>query len=53
VLDRLATCYQTDAATGGLTVFDEARNGPWSRPPIFPCELVSAVGDHLRDAAPL
>ena len=46
-LDRLATCYQTDAATGRLAVFDEARNGLWSRPPIFPSELVSTVDDYL------
>jgi CubicO group peptidase (beta-lactamase class C family) len=46
-LDRLATCHQTDAATGRLAVFDEARNGLWSRPPIFPSELVSTVDDHL------
>jgi CubicO group peptidase (beta-lactamase class C family) len=46
-LDRLATCYQTDAARGGLAVFDEPRSGHWARPPIFPHELVSTVDDFL------
>ena len=46
-LDRLATCYQTDATTSGLAVFDEARSGLWSRPPVFPHELVSTVDDYL------
>jgi CubicO group peptidase (beta-lactamase class C family) len=49
-LDRLATCYQTDAATGGLAVFDEARGGRWSRPPVFESGaggLVSTVDDCL------
>jgi CubicO group peptidase (beta-lactamase class C family) len=46
-LDRLATCYQTDAVTGGLAVYDEARSGLWSRPPVFPHELVSTVDDYL------
>ena len=49
-LDRLATCYQTDGATGGLAVFDEARGGRWSRPPVFESGaggLVSTVDDCL------
>jgi CubicO group peptidase (beta-lactamase class C family) len=46
-LDRLATCYQTDAATGRLAVYDEARGGLWSRPPVFPSEVVSTVDDYL------
>jgi CubicO group peptidase (beta-lactamase class C family) len=46
-LDRLATCYQTDAVTGGLAVYDDARSGLWSRPPVFPHELVSTVDDYL------
>jgi CubicO group peptidase (beta-lactamase class C family) len=46
-LDRLATCYQTDAVSGGLAVYDEARGGLWSRPPVFPSELVSTVDDYL------
>jgi CubicO group peptidase (beta-lactamase class C family) len=47
-LDRLATCYRTDAAAGGLAVYDEARGGRWSRPPEFPSAgggLVSTVDD--------
>ena len=49
-LDRLATCYQGDAATGRLTVFDEARGGLWSRPPVFERGgggLVSTANDYL------
>jgi CubicO group peptidase (beta-lactamase class C family) len=49
-LDRLPTCYQTDAATGGLAVFDEARGGRFSRPPVFESGgggLISTVDDFL------
>jgi CubicO group peptidase (beta-lactamase class C family) len=49
-LDRLATCYQSDAATGRLAVFDEARGGLWSRPPVFESGgggLVSTADDYL------
>ncbi len=49
-LDRLATCYQTDAATGRLVVFDDARGGRFARPPIFESGaggLVSTVDDCL------
>jgi CubicO group peptidase (beta-lactamase class C family) len=46
-LDRLATCYQTDGARGGLAVFDEPRSGHWARPPVFPHELISTVDDYL------
>ena len=49
-LDRLATCYQTDPATGGLVVFDEARGGRFARPPVFEsggAGLVSTVDDFL------
>jgi CubicO group peptidase (beta-lactamase class C family) len=45
-LDRLATCYQTNAASGGLAVFDESSGGLWSRPPVFPFELISTVDDY-------
>jgi CubicO group peptidase (beta-lactamase class C family) len=34
-LDRLATCYQTDFATGKTVLFDEARGGRFARPPRF------------------
>src|SRR5712691_10440911 len=34
-LDRLAACYQVDAVTGKLVVFDEARGSRWARPPVF------------------
>jgi CubicO group peptidase (beta-lactamase class C family) len=49
-LNRLATCYQTDPATGKLVVFDEGRGGRWARPPIFESGgggLVSTVDDFL------
>jgi CubicO group peptidase (beta-lactamase class C family) len=49
-LDRLATCYQGDAATSRLAVFDEARGGLWARPPIFESGgggLVSTADDYL------
>jgi CubicO group peptidase (beta-lactamase class C family) len=49
-LERLATCYQTDAERGGLTLFEPARGGDWSRPPAFPSArggLVSTVDDYL------
>jgi CubicO group peptidase (beta-lactamase class C family) len=49
-LDRLATCYQTDPATGRLMVFDKARGGRFTRPPVFESGgggLVSTVDDFL------
>jgi CubicO group peptidase (beta-lactamase class C family) len=49
-IDRLATLYQPDAATGKLVVFDEARGGRWARPPVFEAGgggLVSTVDDYL------
>jgi CubicO group peptidase (beta-lactamase class C family) len=49
-LDRLATFYQPDAATGKLVLFDEARGGRWARPPVFEAGgggLVSTVDDYL------
>jgi len=49
-LDRLPTCYQGDARTGGLAVFDEARGGRFTRPPVFESGgggLVSTVDDYL------
>lgn len=47
-LDRLATSYRTNPKTGMLEVFDEARDGQWSRPPVFPAAaagLVSTIDD--------
>jgi len=49
-LDRLATCYWTDPATGRLSVFDEARGSRFARSPIFESGaggLVSTVDDFL------
>ena len=49
-LDRLATSYGTEFTSGELVVFDEAKNGQWSRPPAFPsgaAGLVSTVDDYL------
>jgi CubicO group peptidase (beta-lactamase class C family) len=34
-IDRLATSYRVDSATGKLAVFDPARGGQWSKPPVF------------------
>jgi CubicO group peptidase (beta-lactamase class C family) len=49
-LDRLATCYHRDPASGTLAVFDEARGGWFARPPVFESGgggLVSTVDDYL------
>ena len=49
-LDRLATCYQIDAGTGRLVIYDEARGGRWARPPVFQSGgggLVSTADDFL------
>jgi CubicO group peptidase (beta-lactamase class C family) len=49
-LDRLATSYWTNPATGTIEVFDKADGGQWSRPPAFPSGgggLVSTVDDYL------
>src|SRR3989475_4325972 len=49
-LDRLATSYWTDLASGKLVVYDEAKGGQWSRPPAFPSGaggLVSTIDDYL------
>jgi len=49
-LERLATSYWTDPASGKLTVYDEPRGGQWSRPPAFPSGaggLVSTIDDYL------
>ena len=49
-VDRLASCYQTDFATGKVVVFDEARGGRFTRPPVFESGgggLVSTVDDYL------
>jgi CubicO group peptidase (beta-lactamase class C family) len=49
-VDRLATSYRTDGATGGLALFDEARGGRFTRPPTFESGgggLVSTVDDYL------
>jgi CubicO group peptidase (beta-lactamase class C family) len=52
-LDRLATCYRVDPATGKLVVWDEARGGHWSQPPIFEAGgggLVSTADDYFAFA---
>ncbi|WP_035840975.1 serine hydrolase domain-containing protein [Kitasatospora azatica] len=49
-LDRFATAYWNDPATGELAVFDEAAGGQWATPPAFPAGaagLVSTVDDFL------
>ena len=49
-LDRLTTAYRTDHETGELVVFDDAREGRFSRPPAFESGaggLVSTVDDYV------
>ena len=49
-LDRLATSYWTDPASGKLTVYDGAKGSQWSHPPAFPSGaggLVSTIDDYL------
>ena len=49
-LDRLATSYWTNFATGAMELYDEAEGGQWSRPPAFPsgaAGLVSTIDDYL------
>ncbi len=49
-LDRLASCYHADPATGRLAVYDEARGGPWACQPVFESGgggLVSTADDYL------
>ncbi len=49
-LDRLASCYHADPATGRLAVYDEARGGFWARQPVFEGGgggLVSTADDYL------
>ncbi|HKC07672.1 MAG TPA: serine hydrolase domain-containing protein [Methylomirabilota bacterium] len=49
-IDRLATSYWSDPASGACEVYDPARGGHWSRPPAFPAAasgLVSTVDDYL------
>jgi CubicO group peptidase (beta-lactamase class C family) len=49
-LDRLATSYWTNPATGAFELYDAAEGGQWSRPPAFPSGgggLVSTVDDYL------
>ena len=49
-IDRLATFYQADMASGQLKVFDEAKGGLFSRPPAFESGaggLVSTADDLL------
>ncbi len=52
-LDRLATSYWTNFETGALEVYDEAKDGQWSRPQAFPSGaggLVSTIDDYLAFA---
>jgi CubicO group peptidase (beta-lactamase class C family) len=49
-VDRLATSYEVDPRTGALALYDEAKGGEWSRPPVFPSAgggLVSTIDDYL------
>jgi CubicO group peptidase (beta-lactamase class C family) len=48
-LDRVATCYRTDFASGEITVLEEARSDLLARPCVFESgagdQLVSTAGD--------
>jgi CubicO group peptidase (beta-lactamase class C family) len=46
-LDRVATCYQTDFASGEITVLEEARSDLLARP----CAFESGAGDQLVSTA--
>lgn len=49
-IGRLATSYWTNYMNGKIEVYDEAKNGQWSRPPAFPSGaggLVSTIDDYL------
>ena len=49
-LDRLASCYIPNPATGTLELFDGVQQSRWGRPPIFPSGadgLVSTIDDYL------
>ena len=55
-LDRLASSYWLDTATGGLVLHDGVADSQWSRPPVFPdaaAGLVSTVDDFLAFGAML
>lgn len=52
-LDRLASCYLSNPATGTLELFDGIENSQWGRPPAFPSGangLVSTLDDYLAFA---
>ena len=49
-LDRLAASYWTNPENGELQLYDAAKDGQWSRPPVFPSAaggLVSTIDDYL------
>jgi CubicO group peptidase (beta-lactamase class C family) len=49
-VNRLATSYSVDPATGALALYDKADGGQWSRPPAFESGsggLVSTIDDFL------
>jgi CubicO group peptidase (beta-lactamase class C family) len=52
-LDRLASCYRRDPASGALILHDGVEGSQWSRPPAFPdgaAGLVSTIDDYLAFA---
>jgi CubicO group peptidase (beta-lactamase class C family) len=52
-LDRLASCYIPNPATGTLELFDGVHQSQWGRPPTFPSGadgLVSTIDDYLAFA---
>jgi CubicO group peptidase (beta-lactamase class C family) len=52
-LDRLASCYVPNPATGTLELFDGVQESQWGHPPTFPSGaigLVSTLDDYLAFA---
>jgi CubicO group peptidase (beta-lactamase class C family) len=48
-LERLASCYQENPLTSSITLFDDACDSQWSRPPAFPSGgsgLLSTLDDY-------
>ncbi len=48
-LERFASCYQENPLTRSLSLFDDAHDSQWSRPPAFPSGgsgLVSTLDDY-------
>lgn len=52
-LNRFTNSYLPDPVSGKFTIYDQALDGQWSRPPVFPSGaggLVSTINDYLAFA---